>query len=639
MSPKVLPDSLDIHDDQARVLVDHLADAARRIVAEEERLEQEMRVREEQATQAERTQTEKEQQAKVGFIAGVLLVVVAFFSVPAIGALGVGAAIWAWNARQAAQAAAEVARTNWRYRKVFKQEHTDLRRDYKVRRLGVAWVPVASQVPLEGGHFIVDHSGSTAERQFSLNSVKDPSMFVSSISALEGMVGALPIVEGSQAVEDVDTSDLSRSIQNVPLYDYLGTMDRSMRDATYLLNDLRTETVALPVLDPAGPLARALDEHGTTEPAAGARLDVFPTDAHDAGIAAFTALNAQRRAMEGETAQFEEFLRTLMHRLAATVQVITKSKIASTTTLAEYGNRGLFATLKASYNHYSPQLEAEEIERIRGESFDYQASVQGYRPFALKQSSRVRYDVLSGNWVAEDGRRTSFPFGVHQIHEEVLAPIVEQLMQETRLERLRIYENIKDQKLDYLNQWHRDTDDFYGRNRAEGSNLINLMQGSLTEFIASYNQYEAFEKTRQSMRSGEGSAEVSADGIDAASLVAYRAKMESFTRQQAEFNDFAERLKEEITERAREFGFIEYYDASLRDGPARRFAEAMHTVDALEERRRPLLSVNPLFASTAELPPAPQLDPMVQDTLRFDLEAFARESLAPAGTPAAPPAA
>lgn len=638
MSAKVLPDSLDVHDDQARVLVDHLADAARRIVAEEERLEQEVRVREEQATQAERIQTEKLQQSKIGFLGGALLVVIAFFTTPAIGALGAGAVFWGWNARQAALAAEADAAKRRAEAKVFKQEHTALRRDYRVRRLGIAWVPVASQVPLEGGHFIVDHSGSAAERQFSLNSVKDPEMFVASINALEGMVGALPIVEGSQSVEDVDTSELSRSIQNVPLYDYLGTMDRSMRDATYLLNDLRTEGVALPVLDPNGALARALDDHGTTTPETGVQLDVFPTDAHDAGIAAFTALNEQRRAMEGETAQFEEFLRTLMHRLAATVQVITKSKIASTTTLAEYGNRGLFATLKASYNHYSPQLEADEIERIRGESFDYQASVQGYRPFALKQSSRVRYDVISGNWVAEDGRRTSFPFGVHQIHEEVLAPIVEQLMQETRLERLRIYENIKDQKLDYLNQWHRDTDDFYGRNRAEGSNLINLMQGSLTEFIASYNQYEAFDETRQAMRSGEGTAEVSADGIDAASLVAYRAKMESFTRQQAEFNEFAERLKEEITERAREFGFIEYYDASLRDGPARRFAEAMHAVDALDARRRPLLSVNPLFASTAELPPAPELDPMVQDTLRFDLEAFARESLAPAASTAAPSA-
>ena len=59
----------------------------------------------------------------------------------------------------------------------------------------------------------------------------------------------------------------------------------------------------------------------------------------------------------------------------------------------------------------------------------------------------MKYDIVSDCWVGEDGGKTNFPFGVHQIHEEIVAPIVQNLMEETRLERMKIYNNIKDQKI------------------------------------------------------------------------------------------------------------------------------------------------------------------------------------------------
>ena len=93
----------------------------------------------------------------------------------------------------------------------------------------------------------------------------------------------------------------------------------------------------------------------------------------------------------------------------------------------------------------------------------------------------MKYDIVSDCWVGEDGGKTNFPFGVHQIHEEIVAPIVQNLMEETRLERMKIYNNIKDQKISYLNQWHQETMDFYGRNRSESNDLINIMRSTLSE--------------------------------------------------------------------------------------------------------------------------------------------------------------
>src|ERR1035441_6561070 len=244
--------------------------------------------------------------------------------------------------------------------------------------------------------------------------------------------------------------------------------------------------------------------------------------------------------------------------MAQAVQSVSRLKVASTAMLVEQSNRLLFTILKAPYNHYSPKLEGEEIERIRMESFDYQESVESYRPFQLKRSSRVLSDLVSECWVAEDGSRTKAPFGMNQIQEEIVAPIVQNLMAETRIERLHIYNNIKDQKINYLNQWHQDTEDFYGRNRAESSDLINLMRSTFSEFISNYNALSALEKTEKNM-SASGSLEdaVTQSVGDASEVVAsYELKSREFQAAQEDFAEYMERLKEDIDRRAAKFGFI-----------------------------------------------------------------------------------
>ncbi len=72
-------------------------------------------------------------------------------------------------------------------------------------------------------------------------------------------------------------------------------------------------------------------------------------------------------------------------------------------------------------------------------------------------------------------------------------------MQETRIERLKIYNSINDQKINYLNQWHQDTEDFYARNRAESNDLINIMRSTLSEYIAAFNAMTSLEKAEQDM--------------------------------------------------------------------------------------------------------------------------------------------
>ena len=275
-------------------------------------------------------------------------------------------------------------------------------------------------------------------------------------------------------------------------------------------------------------------------------------------------------------------------------------------------------------------MEHEEIERIRNEKFDYGESVQDYEPFQLKQSSRVRYNLLSGMWTAEDGSTTNLPFGVHQIYEEIVAPVVQNLMQENRIERMKIYNHIKDQKIDYLNKWHQDTEAFYRANRAESSDIINLMQASLREYVAAYNTLISLKRTEDSMVQSGGDLNSTVVGVidnSAETLAAFELQSQEFKNTQANFEEYMERLKVDIEQKADKFGHIEYYDAKLRDGHSNEIAVATDEIHNLDDRRKPLALVNPLFAKTSELPPSPNVENITFEHISLNLPLIAKNAL------------
>jgi len=320
-----------------------------------------------------------------------------------------------------------------------------------------------------------------------------------------------------------------------------------------------------------------------------------------------------------------------MMTMANSVQAISALKVASTDKVINESNRILYQILKSPYNHYSPILEHEEIERIRQEKFDYSDSMQGYQPFQLKPSSRVHYNLLTGMWTAEDGSTTHMPFGVHQIYEEIVAPIVQNLMQENRIERLKIYNHIKDQKMSYLNKWHQDVEAFYRASRTESSDIINLMQESLREYVAAYNALASLQRTEDSMvQSSDNNLDTTIVNVtdnSAETISAFTLQSQEFAKVQTDFEDYMDRLKEDIDQKAEKFGHVEYYDAKLRDSHSNEIAVATDEVRYLDERRRPLALVNPLFAKTSELPPAPNVEEITFEHISLNLPVIAKNAL------------
>jgi hypothetical protein len=613
MSGKIFNASANIYQDQAKVLFDYYKQAAEKIVSEEEKYEKEIAVCKERVAQLSQDFAKAKQTRLICMIFFFVLIPIYF-------------AITAHLKMKELQAEIDA---NEQKISEFQKMHNEIFRDYKVTKLGIGYVPVAAQIPFEDKSFMIDYTNSVNSQNFNLNTLKQAELFTNAVNDLDELMKDAPIIEKSEETESVSTDDYSLSIQNVTYHDYLGKIDRTLRTSSFCLSDLDLTSVSLPVILPESEHSKFINEHSTTETGNAPVFNIFDNSPYQDEIARFHSLNEMKKSLEKNQTQFEEVLKTLMMNMANSVQAITKVKLASTNMMVDTSNKTLFKILKCSYNHYSPNLEADEIERIRNEKFNYQESVENYQPFQLKPSSKLKYDIVSDCWVGEDGSKTNFPFGVHQIHEEIVAPIVQNLMEETRLERMKIYNNIKDQKTSYLNQWHQETMDFYGRNRAESNDLINIMRSTLSEYISSYNAMVALKKTEDNLKNNTtiDASLVKSEENEAEVFAAFEAKSKDFKMIQEDFTQYMDRLKEDIDRRAERFEYIEFYDASLRDTNFKEYAVASGRVNQLDARRMPLASVNPFFAETSELPPPPSIEDVTYEHMSINLPKIAKAAL------------
>lgn len=605
MKGKIFPESGNIYQDQAKILFDYYQQAAEKIVAEEERIEKEIRILEE-----DKAMLEKE-------ISGLwiwFLTIILFF-VYFIKKNGLQKKVDEINSRI----------------NEFKKQHNEIFRDYKVTKLGIAYVPIADQIKYTDKSFIIDYTGEVEESELTMQLSRRSDLLIETIGKLEQLSEEAPIVEASEETETIETDDYSTSIQELNQHDYIGNMERSLRTIAYCMEDLDTTSVSLPLVTKGSNYLQFLNNYATRNiPENSQVVSVFDKERYTNSIEKFQELNKLKDSLSTKTQQFEDVLKSLMMTMANSVQAISALKIASVDKVVFESNKLLFNILKAPYNHYSPMLEFDEIERIRNEKFDYGEDIQNYEPFKLRQSSRVKFNLFTGQWTAEDGTTTNMPFGVHQIYEEIVAPVVQNLMMENRVERLKIYNHIKDQKIDYLNKWHQDTDAFYRANRAESSDIINLMQESLREYVAAYNTLVSLKRTEDSMAQSNGqldSTVVSVVNNTEETLAAFELQSQEFQKTQANFEDYMDRLKEDIDQKAEKFGHVEYYDAKLRDGYSNEVAVATSEIHNLDERRKSLAAVNPLFAKTSELLPEPNVENITFEHISLNLPTMAKNVL------------
>ncbi|MFA6938316.1 MAG: hypothetical protein WCQ67_08805 [Treponema sp.] len=638
MTGKVFAESDNLYQDEAKVLFDYYKKAAEKIVAEEKELESKI-------AQAESDFNSFTKKKKISFI---LLLVFGILSLPLLVfgiiklasygevhllfLLGIASLVCAviflvkmLKAKKNIEKAAS-------QKQGFTEAKDAVRRDYKVSKLGVVYVPIATRVPFEGKSFIVDYTGEMGNTDFALSVLHKPQEFQKSLTDLENGIEKVPVVDGDKEAEQIDTSNYSLSMQNVTMHDYMGNIDRQVRNISYLLGDNDSVSVSLPVVVPQSNQDKFIDEYTTTETTDKPVVKVFDVDSYNDKLAAFSKLNDMKKEIEQRGNEDNiEYFKKLMKKLGDSVQIISNVKTNSTSKLLDYTNMIFSAVLKSGFNQYSPVLEADEIGRIREASFNFQDSVDNYKPFHLKASSRVKYDLFSGAWVAEDNSRTNLPFGMSQIQEEVLMPVINNLMNETRIERLKIYNNIKDQKLLYLNEWNKDVEDAFRDNRKTGNDLITQITNAYAEYNTAYQTYTSYKATQDSLKKSGSLAdsEVQEQDTAAEQIAGFEAQAQQCNQTSEEFQQYMDRLQEDITAKAEQFGHIEYYEASLRDTESRDIARSQspETMQSLDERRKRLIAANSYYASYAKIPPAPSVEPSLMNDFKINLQQVASDAL------------
>jgi hypothetical protein len=80
----------------------------------------------------------------------------------------------------------------------FQKMHKEIFRDYKVTKLGIAYIPIAEQIPFEDKSFIIDYTNSINTKNFNLNTLKQAELFTNAVNDLDELMKYAPIIEKSE---------------------------------------------------------------------------------------------------------------------------------------------------------------------------------------------------------------------------------------------------------------------------------------------------------------------------------------------------------------------------------------------------------------------------------------------------------
>ena len=88
-------------------------------------------------------------------------------------------------------------------------------------------------------------------------------------------------------------------------------------------------------------------------------------------------------------------------------------------------------------------------------------------------------------------------------------------------------------------------------------------------------------------------------------------------------------LQNDINASSEKFGFVEYFEGSLRDGESKKVADSIipENLQNLDPRRQKIIPVDSYFATYAELPPSPSVEPKLMEDLAMDLQQIASEQI------------
>ena len=402
----------------------------------------------------------------------------------------------------------------------------------------------------------------------------------------------------------------------------------SDRYHNYSLDDLTNverTSVSIPIIPPQSENMAFLKSFGADETGDLPVIDIFDTSSIDSRLDIFYSIYKNRQ--ENRNTGDEKALESLIRFIGVSTQTLTTAKLNCCSAILDYNN-GLFANvLKSPYNNYSAKLEAETIDEIRAMNFNFADMTETYRPFKFKESSMMKFDLYSNCWVDETGTRSMLPFSMHQIQVDIFMPIINALMEENRIERRKIYEKVQEQKLGYLNKWHTETQDFYGRNRDTADQLKTNIIEAISTYNASYATWKAIKDTIAQMDAQQSllGGEVKTEDTAASMVLSAEQVNQNFKALEEDFESYMERLQDDIDEKADAFGTVTFFEAYLYASEAQKAVNANSNISKMGPRELKIANVSPYLAQYGTIPPQPSVEDELMQSLGIDLADEAEE--------------
>ena len=177
-------------------------------MSQEEELEKEMEVLKNSIAQ----HAEGKKKAMTQMYVGIGIFVVGLILIAVMGILGIaivaGGLYWGIKSYTSSKSSTKSIESVGKNLKELEDKHRRIFRDYKIEKMGVVYVPVASQVPFENKSFVIDHTGNSPVQNFELQLVNNQGALSEKLRELDELSTVAPLVEDSKDVEEISTETI-----------------------------------------------------------------------------------------------------------------------------------------------------------------------------------------------------------------------------------------------------------------------------------------------------------------------------------------------------------------------------------------------------------------------------------------------
>ncbi len=460
-------------------------------------------------------------------------------------------------------------------------QYRNLKISSRVKKIGLVEVPFL-QSNLRDKSVLVDLSGLVEETTFEFPSLDNEQ--IQSLNqenqSVKQLVYDYPIVISPDEERQISRNqDLDKEHLKI----YTEEIDLLNRSATIqdLVDNPRTQSVSLPAMENDPPMLNYLKKHHINGDhprvehlaQSEARERIQRID----GIVDSSVPGDQGPDIDKLCFHLRELYKQVLPRYQYTLDNSLERVMNKSHLLNNYHFHHI------SNNYYCPHCNEEALHQIESGDYLHNDNNQSGKVEFNGNTRMQLIDIESLRWKCPlCGKETNEPIARNKLDDELFTPVYDKLYEENFKERLKIYNDINDQKRQYAEkastQFHqvlresRSKEDQIKSQIRSISAEISAEQSSVAQLNDMLVKYEQINRQR--------SREIEAD----INNIKKDVKKEN-EKAKREINETVESAKKDISETTKKYAALEREDQAKRDAVQRQMAEDTRKMREVEEVR------------------------------------------------------